>query len=581
MAAVGGAEGAAGVDLEALARGAGAAGGGAALRAGAAGLPGREAAALLLPLAAEALAGGGRPRAARALFGALGDACGRAQRRPAAVLGSTLELALHAVEWASAEERALGARAGEGSPPGSPLGGGRRPPELPGAALGRWTSRLSCVTCEPGLTGPAVIEPPPPAPPAPEEAEAREELEALQEALVQFAAGGAALLARCGAEVGAEAERGRLRRLCFRALYRFTGRSPLACKGHARTEWALALVGALRALGVTGAAGLLPAAAAERGGGGEGGGTQEDGDAAWEERVGAALALHASLMHAEEARLPLPEGPGSRLDLACAHAQALFVPPPPRGDAGGGPAPWHEWYGALNTRKGVEIARRGAELAGGRRARVEGSCRPDHRELCETLAAVAVQHPSKEVRSNAVRALRAFLASLGATACLEVLARLCDLCNVPPLLGLLVTYTKDRLAEAWREGSFAAGANAFLTPAAVELVLSPIPAEAETRISGERLEDEIEAVIPALNALRFLLLRARRASPEDRAMMEPLVAGAVAAAPHLRAPAEAAMAARPSPDRTLALRALLDVLYRLEEDKAGVSQGCTCGSQKK
>ena len=41
MAAVGGAEAAAGVDLDALARGAGAAGGGAALRAGAAGLPGR------------------------------------------------------------------------------------------------------------------------------------------------------------------------------------------------------------------------------------------------------------------------------------------------------------------------------------------------------------------------------------------------------------------------------------------------------------------------------------------------------------------------------------------------------------
>ena len=253
------------------------------------------------------------------------------------------------------------------------------------------------------------------------------------------------------------------------------------------------------------------------------------------------------------------------------------MPPPPRGDAGGGPAPWHEWYGALNTRKGVEIARRGAELAGGRRARVEGSCRPDHRELCETLAAVAVQHPSKEVRSNAVRALRAFLASLGATACLEVLARLCDLCNVPPLLGLLVTYTKDRLAEAWREGSFAAGFNAFLTPTAVELILSPIPAESETKLSGERLEDQIEAVIPALNALRFLLLRARRAPPDDRAALEPLVAGAVAAAPRLRAPAEAAMATRPPPDRALALRALLDVLFRLEEDKAGISRGCTCG----
>ena len=399
-----------------------------------------------------------------------------------------------------------------------------------------------------------------------------------------FAAGAAALLARCGAEVGAEAERDRVRRLCFRALYRFTGRSPLTCKDHARTEWALALVGALRALGVAGAAGLLPAAAEEGGSGGEGGGVA-GGDAAWEERVGAALALHTSLMHAEEARLPLPEGPGPRLDLACDHAQALFAAPPSRMDAGGGPAPWHEWYGALNSQKGVEVVLRCAVLAGGRRAqgagpwaRCEGPCRLDHRELCEALAALAVQHPSKEVRSNAVRALRAFLSVLGATACLETLTRLCAVCDVPPLLGLLVTYTKDRLAEAWREGSFAAGANAFLTPAAVELILLPIPAESENKLSGERLEDEIEAIIPALNALRFLLLRARRAPPDDRAALEPLVAGAVAAAPRLRAPAEAAMAARPPPDRALALRALLDVLFRLEEDKAGVSRGCTCGS---
>ena len=496
--------------------------------------------ALLLPLAAEALggaaAGAGAP-AARGVFGCLAGACGRAERRPAAVLGSTLDLALRAVVWASAEERALAGGAGEEQEEGREGGEG--------------------------------------------DLEAREEVEALQEELVAFAVKGATLLAEIGTEKGDVAIRDRLRRICFRALYRFTGRSPLTCPEHARTEWALALVRALRVLGVGEVTELVPAlerpARAVTGEGSTSGEETDEVDDSglWEERVGAALALHVSLLYPEGARLPMPEGADHKLDLACCHALVLLTPPPaPQ-------APWHEWYGALNVQKAVAVARVGAELtaAGG----VEVSGRGHERqslELCQALAAVACQHPYLEVRSDAVKALRTVLSALGPGTCLNVLREIyATYSTMAALRGLLVTYAKDRLARAWGgQGSgFAAecprvgaSANTFLSQAAVAFILAPIQ-DMGADITAELLQEELDAVIPALNALLFLVLRTQRASEADRAALLPLLGLARSRAPSLSAAAAAASAAidarpvPPPPPLAFALGTVPVILARLAD----------------
>ena len=89
------------------------------------------------------------------------------------------------------------------------------------------------------------------------------------------------------------------------------------------------------------------------------------------------------------------------------------------------------------------------------------------------------------------------------------------------------------------------------------------------------LEQRCSTMETELGDERAQRLEAERLAAEAAAASKQALEQALAAE---RQRAEAAMAARPPPDRALALRALLDVLFRLEEDKAGVSQGCTCGS---
>ena len=217
-------------------------------------------------------------------------------------------------------------------------------------------------------------------------------------------------------------------------------------------------------------------------------------------------------------------------------------------------------------------------------------------ELCQALAAVACQHPALEVRSDAVRALRAVLSALGPGTCLDVLRELYAMySSIAALRGLLVTYAKDRLARAWEGGGsgFAAecprvgaSANTFLSQAAVAFILAPIQ-DLGADIAAELLEEELEAVIPALNALLFLLLRAQRASEADRAALLPLLSLARSRSPSLSAAAAAASAAvharpaPPPPPLAFALGTVPVILARLADFPPyltaageGGAQGC-------